>query len=748
MLYFSKKMDGRGMEGGETIREVMRSTTYNLLIWCAVLYVVSIPFFSSTWSGSRLPALFASMLILGVIFILSYSLLRIHVEYGLIFWFLGVLAAILTGCWLLQKPGLVVLSSVLPLIAVITISGWAGIVAEALVIGLVLLLLRLPFSMPLPLDLAWLTIGAGAFSGLIAWIGIRDLLTVAEWFIQNFHEARHKLDEISHRQVQLQQMQEDLSLANRELVRITQRTRMLERIAEEARQAKTEFVANVSHELRSPLNMIIGYADLISKSPQAYGAQLPAALLADIKAVLRNAQHLSTLVNDVLDLSQVEAGRMALSRDWISPEKVITEALAVVKGLFKSKNLYVQSEITPNLPFIYADETRIRQVVINLLSNAGRYTARGGVVIKSREVSGQVLFSVSDTGTGISPTDQERIFEPFQQANTSTRRREGGSGLGLTISKQFVEMHGGKMWLESQLRVGTTIYFSLPTENAPSPLDAELAESWKRSVVPDDEAGYHIRTRPSLVSLLPITDRYVIIDSEGTLQRLLTRYFPKARIESVLDVSAAIESLRRSPAQALIVNVPRVEDVPALALSSLPYGTPAITCWLPGEHEAAQRLGAVEYLIKPLSQEKLLASLEHLGDHIKTVLIVDDEEDELYLFARYLESNQHEYQILQVTNGKRALNMLRTRRPDVMLLDLTMPGLDGFQVLEEKQRDPAIRDIPVFIITSRDPSGDPIISNTFTVTHSGGLSQSNLIACIHALGEILAPTSPQETQVA
>jgi len=144
----------------------------------------------------------------------------------------------------------------------------------------------------------------------------------------------------------------------------------------------------------------------------------------------------------------------------------------------------------------------------------------------------------------------------------------------------------------------------------------------------------------------------------------------------------------------------------------------------------------------------LLASLEHLGDHIKTVLIVDDEEDELYLFARYLESNQHEYQILQVTHGKRALNMLRTRRPDVMLLDLTMPGLDGFQVLEEKQRDPAIRDIPVFIITSRDPSGDPIISNTFTVTHSGGLSQSNLIACIHALGEILAPTSPQETQVA
>ena len=734
------------MDGGETMMELIRSTAYNLLVWCAVLYLISIPFFSSTWSGNRLPGLFACMLVLGLIFALSYYLLRTHLVSGLIFWFLGVWLAILVTCWLLQKPELVVLSSVLPLIAVITISGWAGIVAEGLVIALVLLIASVPFGRSLSLELARFTIGAGVFGGFIAWISIRDLLIVAEWYIRNFHEARHSLDEISSRQVQLQQMQEDLSLANRELARTTQRTRVLEAIAEEARQAKTEFVANVSHELRSPLNMIIGYADLISKSPQVYGSQLPAALLADIKAVLRNAQHLSTLVNDVLDLSQVEAGRMALSREWVSPEKVIADALVVVKGLFKSKNLYLKSEITPNLPLVYADETRIRQVVINLLSNAGRYTEHGGVIVRCQENKNEILFSVSDTGTGIAAADQGRIFEPFQQANRSIRRREGGSGLGLTISKQFVEMHGGKMWLESQLGKGTTIYFSLPVENKTSLPHTDLSQGWKRSITPDDETGYRIRTRPSLVSLLPITDRYVIIDPEGTLERLLTRYFPDARIEAVSDVPTAAESLSHSPAQALIMNVPRAEDVLSVALSNLPYGTPAITCWLPGEHDAAQRLGAMEYLIKPISQEKLLSSLERLGDKVKTVLIVDDEEDELYLFARYLESNQRDYQILQVTNGKRALNMLRTRHPDVMLLDLTMPGLDGFQVLEEKRRDPAIRDIPVFIITSRDPSGDPIISNTFTVTHSGDLSQSNLIACIHAVGKILAPTAPQGTQ--
>jgi signal transduction histidine kinase/CheY-like chemotaxis protein len=741
MLSIARNAARSDMERSETMAKMVQSTATNLLTLCLVLLMAGALLVSSAWPSNRLPGLFVSMAALAVVFSLSRYLLPRQTTYGLILCFLGSFAAIVIGCWLLQEPSVVLISGVLPLVAVMAIGPQAGILVEAMLIGLVLWLLRAPFGQPLSPDVAWLTVVSGAFSGLVAHFASRELIIVAEWSLEHYDKVRHEAEEVRNRQVELAQTQDDLSLANRELARISQRTRVLEGIAEEARQAKTEFVANVSHELRTPLNMIIGYADLISKSPQVYGGQLPAALLTDIKSILRNAQHLSALVNDVLDLSQVEAGRMAISRDWASPHETIAEALTVVKGLFESKGLYLNSEISPDLPPVYCDQTRIRQVLINLLSNAGRFTERGGVTVRCRKLGGEVIFSVCDSGPGIDPKDQARIFEPFQQANTSLRRQYGGSGLGLTISKQFVAMHGGRMWLESQTGVGTVIYFSLPIESPPPPPAPDSLRRVRRSIVPDDELGDRVRTWPSRVSLLPATDRYVVVDPEQILPRLLTRYFPEATVESMPDVTAAVEAVKQSPAQALILNTDCREDVSALALSSLPYGLPVITCCLPGEHDAAQRLGALEYLIKPVSQENLLATLDRQGSGIKTVLIVDDEEDELHLFARQIESDQRGYRILQVTNGTRALNMLRTRKPDVMLLDLVMPGMDGFQVLKEKQRDPAICDIPVVIISARDPSGRAITSNTFTVTHSGGLSQRDLIACIHALGEILAPNT-------
>jgi signal transduction histidine kinase/CheY-like chemotaxis protein len=735
------------VEDAATISEGLYSTVQNLLIVSAVFFLTSALFLTSDLAGSRVPGLMTGILIVGLIFALANFLSKNNHLLGLITWMIGITLTLLIACWLTQKPSLVLLSSVLPLIAAVTIGGWASVAAESIVIVLVWGVSRIPFGAPLPLDVAALTVGAGAFSGLMGWAATRELLKVAQWSTSSYDIARKSLEEAQCRQLELAQAQEDLALANKELRRLSQRLKVLERIAEEARQATTEFVANVSHELRTPLNMIIGYADLISRSPKVYGnSKLSSSLMSDIMAILRNARHLATLVNDVLDLSQVEAGRMAISRNWASLEATTTEALSVVKGLFESKGLYLNSEISPGLTAVYFDETRIRQVIINLLSNAGRFTEQGGVTLRCRVEGNDAIVSVADTGPGIAKKDQERVFEPFQQVDASIRRRYGGSGLGLTISKQFVEMHGGKMWLESELGKGTTFSFSLPIETPSPAFGLSGGNSVLRSIMPDDEIGYRLRTRRSQVPQITTPERYVVVDQEQTMQRLIMRYLPDANVETVLDVSAAVEALNRSPAQALILNAPRSEDVRSVAINNLPFGTPAITCWLPGEHDAAHRLGVVEYLIKPLIYEKLRATLAALGTNIKTVLIVDDEEDELHLLARHLEADERGYKIVQVTNGPRALSMLRTRHPDVMLLDLTMPGMDGFQVLGEKRRDPAIRDIPVIVISSRDPAGDPIVSNTFTVTHSGGLSQRGLIACVQALGEILAPSAAQENK--
>ncbi len=448
---------------------------------------------------------------------------------------------------------------------------------------------------------------------------------------------------------------------NRELKRLSERLKVMEHIAEEARQAKTEFVANVSHELRTPLNMIIGFADIIARSPHVYGGRLPPSLLTDIAAIRRNAEHLATLVNDVLDLSQVEAGRMALSRDWVELPSVITAAFEVVSGLYSSRGLYLRADIEPDLPPAYCDEARVRQVIINLLGNAGRFTERGGVTVSCRRSPANrrdLVVSVADTGPGIAAKDQERIFEPFQQADVSTRRRHGGSGLGLTISKQFIEMHGGALWLESELGAGTIISFTLPTDN-PAVSALAQASSVRRALVADDEIGYHLRTRPSAAQVPAVGQRFVLVDPEGPLQRLIKRYLPNVEVDAFVDPAEALAALQRSPAQALVINDALAQET-AASIGQLPYGTPAITCWLPGEQETVRRLGVVAYLVKPVVQEQLLAAVGRLGAQVRTVLLVDDEEDELHLFVRMLESEENRYSILQVTTGRRALSMLRT----------------------------------------------------------------------------------------
>jgi CheY-like chemotaxis protein/anti-sigma regulatory factor (Ser/Thr protein kinase) len=478
--------------------------------------------------------------------------------------------------------------------------------------------------------------------------------------------------------------------------------------------------------------------------------------MTDISAIQRNSKHLLNLVNDVLDLSQVESLRMALSRDWIEINDLVRDAAAIVESLFQSKGLYLNLKIDQNLPQIYCDRTRIRQVIINILSNAGRFTRTGGVTIETRAVNDQLLVSITDTGPGIPPEDQKRIFEPFQQLDNSTRRQYGGSGLGLTISKQFIEMHEGQMSLESHPGNGTTFFFTLPLTPSLNELKTVHRPTAKRSLIPGDEYGFTLRTRPSKAPVPRLVPRLVVYEKEQSLQRMLNRYLTDTEVIAASTLPDVTDAINRSPAQAVVVNVPPHETVPAEILAIAPFGTPVISCWLPGEVEAANQLGVIQYLMKPITREKLLSVLEalprqlNLPGEMKYILVVDDEPDELHLFARMLESALLDYRVIQVSNGKRALDILRSRKIDIVLLDLIMPVMNGFQVLEEKRKDPAISDIPVIVISSRDPLGEAITSNTIQISHNGGFSTSHLLEVIQAITEIIMPeneNSPKPADV-
>jgi signal transduction histidine kinase/CheY-like chemotaxis protein len=727
--------------------ELLQSTLRTLVLAmggiCTAWYIVAN---ITTWHTMMIEVSYV-LLVVAVSSVVALRLSSRRLLFAQLVWLSGLAAAITLAAHLFQRSEIALLYMLLPLIAVTTLNWPAGLVTEGAVIGLMWWLSRSPSMSFLLITYGPIVILGGAVSGVLGWAVTHALLTVTEWSLYGFERARQEMEEARGQRVELKQVQEDLILANRELARLSDRLKAMHQIAEEARRAKEEFVANVSHELRTPLNMIIGFSEMITQLPHVYGSRLPQPLLADIAAIQRNSQHLAKLVDDVLDLSQIDAGRMALSKESTSLPEVVKEACQAVSALFESKGLCLEARISADLPPIYCDRTRIRQVVINLLSNAGRFTEQGGVSVKVRLERNDAVVSVQDTGPGIAPEDQGKLFEPFQQLDASIRRRHGGSGLGLAISRRFVEMHGGKMWLTSEVEVGTTIAFSLPLEIGP-PAVSDSIDDAGRWFSLYDEYKYRLRTRQSRTPAPVVVPRFVLLEKGRTLHRLFGRYLPGYEITSVQSIEEAICELNRSPAQALVVNVPLFEEtsVSVAQLADLPYCTPAVTCWVPGEDETAMQLGVVRYLIKPISRETLLLALEELGKEVQTVLLVDDDQEILQLFARMISSSERDYRILQATSGQRALDLMHERRPDVVLLDLIMPGVDGFQVLQEKCQDPSIRDIPVVVVSSRDPSGDLIASDTLTVTCGGGLMVRNLMACVRAVSAILSPAGSLPTR--
>jgi len=353
------------------------------------------------------------------------------------------------------------------------------------------------------------------------------------------------------------------------------------------------------------------------------------------------------------------------------------------------------------------------------------------------------MVSVADTGPGIALDDQERIFEPFQQLDNSIQRKFGGSGLGLSISKQFIEMHAGNMWLKSEKGICTTFYFSLPLETqVVFPPGSESAVT--RWINPYQE--YEAPLRRSKAPVPTWVPRFVVVEKDDNFSKLCERYLENAEIFKCPNVDMALQEIKNTPAQALIVNSPDREAVLSSInrdIRELPFGTPVIVCRVPSSDDAARQIGAYQYLVKPVTHEKILASLAELEEQIaiKTILLVEDNPDVLQLFMRILSSGEKKYQVIRAMTGQQALHVLHERKPDVVLLDIILPGMNGYQVIQEKNLDPAIRDIPVIVISSLDPTGAPILSDFLEVTKSGGLTIKDLMTCISAISEILSPHS-------
>lgn len=575
--------------------------------------------------------------------------------------------------------------------------------------------------------MALIAIWAGA--GLVAAL-FHPVYQFAAWSWAHYALGQQLLEEARERQSQLKDTLDALAYANQQLDLANQRLAAMRRTAEEAERSKAAFVANVSHEFRTPLNIIIGLAELLMDAPAVYGTELPPAVRRDIEVVHRNSEHLASLVNDVLDLSQVETGKMALQREWVDLAALVKSAVAIVEPLIREKNLRFDLQIPPGVPAIRCDPRRIRQVVLNLVSNAARFTERGGITVAIQANDGVVLVSVRDTGPGLTEADRVRVFEPFNQGGTLSATRSHGSGLGLSISRQFVEMHQGGITVDSAPGVGSEFAFTLPIEPPPGP--REPAERW----ISD---GWEARRTRARVVPPKLQNRLMLVDMVGDRQPVFERYAHDLTLVPAHDVNEACERMATAATQGLLVNAPTAAALwPTLeaATRALP-DTPVLGCVLPAANAHALAAGARGYLTKPLNDELLAAMLASFNPAPRRILLVDDDPDALDLMARLLSRSDENIEVLTADTGQGTLARMLTDAPDLVLLDIVLPDMDGWQVLQYAQADERLCRIPIVLVSAQDPCDEPLTSPLIVASIAGGLSLTKVLHCSQALASLL-----------
>ena len=570
------------------------------------------------------------------------------------------------------------------------------------------------------------------------------LLRTLAWMQSAYAESRARTIALSERSGDLEATLKNLQQTSFALARANEQLNVMVSYAEDARRSKQEFAANISHELRTPLNLIIGFSDILLKAPTTYKVRnLPTGLMADIQVIHRNAHHLLSLVNDILDLSQMDVNYMTIVREPTPVREFIESALDDFRELIQERKLMLTLDIAHDLPEVYADRTRIRQELLNLVANALRFTEAGGITVRIKLNTDCVVISVQDTGIGIDPQDIQRIFEPFMQVDNSLGRKHGGTGLGLTISKQFVELHGGRMWVESEPGHGSTFSFTLPLQ---MPVGQSATATTRRN---------NLRHEVTALG---------VIESGTALSRVLSHHIETLKVAQAVSAASLAQQFGESPPEAIIINAPLAGYESAIANTRWPEGwhkTPVLHCFVPSPEAFLNHPQVQGYVVKPISQEqledavtKLLAQADPGLNAIARVLLVEDDEDALHLLSRMVRAVPPEKRNgfsalvpVEARSGEQALELLRSA--DVgplcgVLLDMGLGAMSGHEVLHEMANDARLCALPVCIISGQELRSDPLASPHLLVMKPGGLSLRELTQAITALLPIVQPGLPAQ----
>ncbi|MFA4901325.1 MAG: response regulator [Desulfobaccales bacterium] len=462
--------------------------------------------------------------------------------------------------------------------------------------------------------------------------------------------------------------------------------------ADAANQAKSAFLATMSHELRTPMNAILGYSEILMEDAQEKGQE---DLIPDLQKIHASGNHLLSLINNILDLSKIEAGKMDLFLESFGISRVIEDVVSTIKPLVEKNANTLQVHCAADLGTMHADLTKVRQSLFNLLSNACKFTENGTITLEaSRELIGGVdwiKFSVSDTGIGMAPDQMEKLFQPFVQGDASTSRKFGGTGLGMTITHRFCQMMGGEISTISDHGAGTTFTIRLPARvKAQPPAAAPLNE------LPEQMESADLST-------------VLVIEDDPATRDLLKRFLSKDgfRVQTVSEGEEGLRLARELQPDVITLDVmmpgrdgwavlTELKADPALA------DIPVVMLTFVDNKNLGYALGASDYLTKPIQRKRLLAVLEKYRRHPQPgpVLVVEDDPDTREILRRLLKKEG--CQVIEAENGRVAIERLAESQPMLILLDLMMPEMDGFQFIDRVHQHKSWRTIPIVVVTAKD----------------------------------------------
>ncbi|MDO8447128.1 MAG: response regulator [Deltaproteobacteria bacterium] len=549
--------------------------------------------------------------------------------------------------------------------------------------------------------------------------------------MEELKESKEELEDSLHQVMtlndELQANRGELSKRNDDLAGANLKLREMDRL-------KSEFLANMSHELRTPLTAIIGFSELLVDRVMGDMSEEQAGCVENI---LTSGQHLLKLINDILDLSKIEAGKMELHMEAFQLGTIIGFVKKTVSPLVERKRQTLKVEVTDGVPDIYADPGKIKQLLLNLVGNAIKFTPDGGTITIGADFKDNYFaISVTDTGIGIKPEDRERIFQEFQQAEGSTSREYGGTGLGLTLTKRLTEMHGGKIEVESSVGKGSKFIAYLPLSTEKRPPSKEEKTGIKPEGGPlEKEDVRRPQSRPETQPLI------LVVEDDPKLSRLLSVYLDQAgyRVETAMDGEEAIKKARELQPFAITLDImlPKKDGWQVLQeLKGMPEtkDIPVTIVSMVENQEIGFSLGAADYLVKPVNREELLGSLGKFTFTTKVtkgrvkVLVVDDDPKIIEFLTTIL--RKEGFHVDSATGGEEGLRMALEEIPDLIILDLMMPNVSGFDVIRELRKHPAGRDVPIFVCTAKDLSRDEkerLLADVSKIFQKGSMAREGLV---------------------